>query len=752
MFERVDPFIGCEATRLPNATEDDALAARWWWPKAQVGNTHPGACYPFGMVSACAYSGAYPSGYGLYDLNYDSTPPRMHEGYVASGFTHFHQSGVGKIRKYYNYLKVTPLLGGTEALTQLGDTWSLTDEQATPGYYSCRLAEPDIRAEMTVASRAAVHRYEFPESDASTIAIDLSHGGIHIQEGQTVPLSASLKQLTQFTAAGSVTMEGVPLYVYIELDARCKQCGLWVDKQPVTNQRQIDFDYIRPSTFKPFGFYFTKPTEAGEAIEVRLGFSWRSVEQAQANMEAMDVGGFEAVHQATTKVWQEHLGKIEVDLVEGAGPKLDDSIDAELDSKTSHETVFATAMYHSLIKPCDAKGESPFWPGDRAFVFDVCTLWDLYKTHIPLMMTLFPDRGSVFVNALLNIIELEGNFPVGYRMSRGYDRFAHQASALAHICLTDAYLRKLDDITWDRAVTYMAQDLRRGYGETFFDDQIVHPLVHTLDLAYGCYCTALLAKAEGDEELASNLVEPASWWQRAIDAETGLLLDSTYYEGTKYNYSFRLLHDMQQRIALAGGDEKFLQLLDRFFGYGSEPVEQMGEHASKEARKATSAAGYDLGRFEGLNNEPDMEAMYAYHYAGRPDRTAEIVRDVVRYQFTVGRGGLAGNEDSGALSSWYVWNTLGLFPVAGQPVVLIGSPVVHRGVMHLGSGDFTVVTENNSAKNIYVQSASLDGQPLERSWLQLDEFQGGHTLTLVMGDSPSDWGQSTEQRPPSFTV
>ena len=127
MFEYVDPFIGTGATELP---PPQGLAASWWWPKPQVGNTHPGATYPFGMVSACSYSGAYPTGYGLYELNTEGVPPRMHEDQIASGFSHFHQSGTGAIRKYYNYFRVTPML---EPLDALGTSWELTDEVAEPG-------------------------------------------------------------------------------------------------------------------------------------------------------------------------------------------------------------------------------------------------------------------------------------------------------------------------------------------------------------------------------------------------------------------------------------------------------------------------------------------------------------------------------------------------------------------------------------------------------------------------------------------
>ena len=151
MIEHVDPFIGSAVTDLPIP---QGLAETWWWPKPQVGNTHPGATYPFGMVSVCAYSGAYPTGSGIYQLNTEGVPSQIYDTQIASGFTHFQQSGTGAIRKYYNYFRVTPML---EPLDSLGNTWDLQDEYAEPGYYATNLSS-GIGCELTVGPKSAVHR------------------------------------------------------------------------------------------------------------------------------------------------------------------------------------------------------------------------------------------------------------------------------------------------------------------------------------------------------------------------------------------------------------------------------------------------------------------------------------------------------------------------------------------------------------------------------------------------------------------
>jgi len=146
--------------------------------------------------------------------------------------------------------------------------------------------------------------------------------------------------------------------------------------------------------------------------------------------------------------------------------------------------VFATALYHSLIKPCFADDESPFWPTSGPFAFDVCTMWDIYKTELPLLATICPDRAVDLLESLIRVCEEEGNFPIGYRMARGVDRFFRQASALAHTALADAHALGLGDLDWNWALVHMVDDLRRMYGEDFYEHGVVHPISHTLDLAY----------------------------------------------------------------------------------------------------------------------------------------------------------------------------------------------------------------------------------------------------------------------------
>jgi predicted alpha-1,2-mannosidase len=693
------------------------------------------------MVSACAYSGAYPTGYGRYAKSTEGTPSAIFDQLQASGFTHFQQSGTGAIRKYYNYVRVTPMI---QPLDNLGDAWPLHDESAEAGYYAATL-DTGMRCEITVGEKVAVHRYTFPQHRSARLVVDLSCGGLAIEHGRTVPLRAQVESMGHGRAQSTVVLEGVPLSVYLEVDAPGWRQMLWHDRRLIDGGTRLDFDSIRHTTLRPFGLLFLGPAVAGQTVEIRLGFSLRGCDQARDNLRA-ECGdapeAFDLVRNRTKARWKDHVDRVRV---EGGTP--------------GRRTVMATALYHSLIKPCFGDDESPFWPSSGPYAFDICTMWDIYKTQLPLLAAIVPDRAVDLLESLLQVGEEEGNFPIGYRMARGADRFFRQASALLHTALADAHALGLGfgQLDWNWALVHMADDLRRLYGEDFFEHGVVHPITHTLDLAYAHYCTAKVARALNDHRLADDLASRAQQWTNAFDRSTGLLRDSEFYEGGKWNYSFRLLHDMAARIGLAGGDEAFVGMLDAFFGFGAGPVTQPGTRPGV----GEMAAGYALERFEGLNNEPDMEAPWAYHYAGRPDRTSEVVHAALTWQFGTGPGGLPGNDDSGGLSSWYVWASLGLFPVAGQNLFLVNAPAFAHAALRVGDEQFIIETSGHREAPIgadgiertppaqYVQSATLNGRPLHAGHLSATDVHRGGRLHLELGPQPSEWGRRI--RPPSLS-
>lgn len=706
---RVDPFLGTAESDLPPPV---GIAATWWRAKPPVGNTHPGASLPFGMVSACAYSGAYVTGYGRYGLSLSgASPPVAFENHEALGIAHFQQSGTGRIRMYYNYLLTTPL--GEDGLAGRAVRRPLLDEKAWPGYYAGRFGETKVDFEVTVVPRGVRHRYRFPEGTAPSVAVELSSGGLLIDDMGTYPQWAVCRIAEDGSVVGEVVMEGIPIHFH----CRCPggEAFLWEDEESVPEtsyELSLDKQKFRPT----FGFGFR--AAEGSELELVFGFSLREESRA---LEVVEMAAdFEASARQAAESWESVLSRIEV---EGG--------------TEAQREVFATAMYHSFLKPADFTGENPFTRKDGPFFLDLSTLWDLYKTQLPLVMSLWPEWGAAFVGFLCEVEEREGVFPVSYLMDNVPDRFTKQATGLCHAILEDARLRGVE-ADWDRVLSLLWRTAQSGKGRksrfgAYAREFKVDPLSHTLDIAYAHFCMARMARSVGHQLIHDRAASLATHWVNAFDPKTGLLReDSTYYEGENWNYSFRFLHDMRARIDLAGGDRGFVGLLDKFFGF-AEP-----------------AHGQRVFRFEGLNNEPDMESPYAYLYAGRHDRTAHVVRRVMECQFTTGPGGLPGNDDSGGLSSWFVWSATGLFPVCGQPVILIGSPLFDRAVFHLPGGDFTVVAEGNGPECFQVASARLNGKPLDRCWLKLEEFAGGGELVLEMAETAAGW--AADGRPPGFTA
>lgn len=708
LSDLVDPFIGCEASQLPTP---EGIAATWWCAKPAIGNTHPGATLPFGMVSACAYSGAYVTGYGQYPVSLDGgPPPKWLERHEARGIAHFQQSGTGRIRMYYNYLLTTPLVG--EGLAGLGDAYGLIEEKASPGYYAGKFEESDVAFEITASARAIHHHYEFPAGKPAKVAIDISAGGLRIEGMETKPSQASFAFVSEQSCRGWATMEGVPIHFCIEIKTPLAAGGIWVEDETLEDTDSWFLNAEAREKGSRFGIWFE--AEAGSELDFRIGFSLQSLERAENALAAVHHETFPELKEDANRYWNDRLCKIEVS-----------------GGTDSEREIFYTAFYHSILKPADFHDENPFTKLPGPFFLDLSTLWDLYKTQLPLVMTLWPEWGSDFVEFLAEVEEREGAFPISYLMDNVPERFAKQATGLCHLILYDAHLRGIEG-DWDRVLNDLWRASRKGKFREFRNEHVVQPLSHSLDLATAYFSMAQLAKKQGEQLIYDKSIERAPYWINAFDDRTGLLKpDSTYYEGENWNYSFRFLHDMAGRIEIAGGERRFVDLLDLFFGF-SEP-----------------RPGQVVHRFEGLNNEPDMEAPYAYIYAGRHDRTARVVRRVMRNQFTTGRGGLPGNEDSGALSSWFVWNAMGIFPVTGQPVMLIGSPIFERSVMHLPKTDFVIEAENLSPENVYVASATFNDKPLDRAWLKLSEFQNGGTLKLEMSAESTGW--ASQSRPPSFT-
>jgi len=685
---KVNVFQGSGKIDLP---KPEGIAAAWWVVKARCGNTHPGAAYPFGRMTVSAYTGGYPTGYGNHRPN-TCGDPSLFEAHVR-GFSHLHHSGTGGINTYYNYALTSFSPDGLSPMCE-----DYKSERAEPGYYRAEL-NSGLVFEGTVTDRVALHRYT--SDKAGYLQIDFSACGLDRSFGEryyATPAVGRVKKGENGRVSAYCRFKGVDLY----FAAECKGSEplLWEDYTEVEGS-SLEYN----GEDKRFGAAF--PVPAGVS-SLRLAISFISEKNALAMLEG-DERGFDDVRSDTLAEWEEKLGRIRID--------------------TSDEDlfeIFYSNLYHTLIKPCDASGEA-FLYGDNPegdFVFDLATLWDMYKTQLPLVYTCYPEIGGKVLETLIKLIEKNGRSPINITLAENND-FPNQARMLAEHSFADAYFRGRRDLgarmlaATERDLATHTDFLGSGYCERY---------THILDLSDALGAMAELAAAEGRAELAEKLAKLSENWINAYDKETGLMsLDSDYYEGNNYTYSFRPQRNMRERIELMG-KERFTACLDGFFGYGAEPLCQ-----STEPENNPILAGYN--RFEGYNNECDMETPLAYHYVGRHDRLAEITRAGCKYMFTKGRGGLPGNNDSGGLSSEYIWLALGIHPVSGQDLMIITSPLVREAELKLAGGRTLVI--RTVGEGIYPISASLDGKALpDLSFTASDMMKGGELVIGMSEENP----------------
>ncbi len=751
LADHVDPFIGTEEIALP---EPSGIAATWYYLKAQIANTHPGATRPYGLVSAVPYSGAYPTGYGVYDVNTHARPARLLPRKVAYGVSHVQVSGAGFLGAFYNLVLVSPAAYEGDFAER---RFTLEEEAASPGYYRCRFAEDDVVVELTTTGQAAVHRYRFPSGATPLLRADLSNCGLRASSGACRPSGLVVRVRDDGVVVGRVMVQGVAWYVALAVIGQAPAPRLWDE----TADRAPSPAY-QDAPVPRCGAFFRGGEGAGGEVELAVALSVGSEDRALAALRAVPGAGapgelrgseaprrscFDGVARRARAAWDGHLGRIHVEGADQAAVRQ-----------------FAGALYHASLKPVEVGVPNPLWEDGPALFADFATIWDMYKTQLPLVFTLDPERGGRIVESMLATIERFGFFPCSVLLWDNHLAHEKQAKALSHPILVDAYDRGLPGVDWEKALALMAKVIH-SQGEEFVQKGLVFPLSHTLDWAYACYCTGRLARALGRTALADEMNGLSGNWVNAFDRSTGYLrADSDYYEGGYVHYSFRLLHDMARRMDLLPGTaaprERLAAALDRFFGYGAEPVEQQTAPRDDAHREA----GMALGRFDGTNNEVMMETPYAYAYAGRHDRLCEVVRGILGYHYADTPGGIPGNDDSGGLSSWYVWNALGLFPVPGQGVYLLGSPTFRRAVVALhgaapdddapggtGPTGTSLTIEASPAEDgaIYVCGARWNGRPLDRAYLTYAEVSSGGVLSVDLSATPSTWASGSP--PPSVS-
>ena len=706
----VDPFIGTEGG----------------------GNVFPGACVPFGMVK----------------LGPDCGNMEWNAGWAPDGnihgFSHTHVSGTGGGCKYGNILML-PMTG----VIDLSDYSSPREnERASVGEYSVELTRYGTSARLTALDRAALHEYTFPAATDSRILFDMgSCLALKMCETQKV-IGSEVRILSPTELEGYTRVRGgwnegeaYTVYFHAETDTPAASFGTWKDGKTEPG-KESQFDSGQKT-----GAYMTFNTMAGQKIRVRVGISYISCGRARANMRQVDTWDFDKVKAEATAKWNRVLDKV------------------ELDGDKNDKVKFYTALYHCYLQPTDKTGENPKWTSAEPNYDDFYAIWDTFRATHPLFTILTPSRQADMLRSLIDIWRNDGYMPDA---RSGNDNGRVQGGSNCDILFADAIVKGVEGVDYEAGLQAMLKNAEvppggdeRKEGRGGLNDYNTlgyvsaateRCLTRTLEYSNCDFAIATVANRLGKNDIADRYYRKASNWQNTwnddieclghkgfawprerdgnfLDEDkytvlTGGGWENPTYETFSFELSMYVPHDMKSLIARCGGQERFTQRLDTFF-----------THNNGDQR-------WLIGMYQ-IANEPGFLAPSLYNYVNRQDKTARLVRYILADRYKTTRDGIPGNDDSGSMSAWYVFHSLGFYPNAGQDVYLISSPVFRKATLHLENGrTLRITARNNSDRNIYVQSVRLNGKPLGNNWFRHSDIKDGGTLEFVMGPEPSGWSRN----------
>lgn len=743
-------FALCACNTTENSEADYAGMVNPFIGTGGHGHTFPGPVVPNGMIQ--------PSPDTRID-GWDACSGYYYDDSSINGFSHTHVSGTGCAD--YGDVLIMPTVGEQVYKNQdfssqslpYASSFSHENEVAFPGYYSVVLDRYSVTAELSSTKRAAIHRYTFPESDNSGFIVDMDYS---IQRQDNLDMHIDVLSDTELC--------GYKLTKYWAFDQ--KICFYAKFSKPFTYELYTDTLVDNKGKAQPLCKALLKfETKDDEQVMVKVGVSAVDVEGAQKNVEAEIPGwDFEKVRKDAYTAWNEYLSKIKIDTENG-----------------DYKTIFYTALYHTAISPnlfTDVDGRylgmdlevhqgNPDKP-----VYTIFSLWDTFRALHPLLSIIDPKLNNEFISSLLLKHKEGGIFPMWDLASNytgtmiGY----HAASLIA-----DAYTKGYADFDINeayqaclRAAEYdttgikcpdlvlpclmpMAKYYKNTLGYVPCDKEH-ESVAKALEYAYDDFCISILAEANYDFKNAEKYKNFSKAYQIYFDQNTRFMrgLDSKgkwrtpfnprssnhrnddYCEGTAWQWTWFVPHDVEGLIELMGGKDGFTAKLDSLFTADS----------SLEGDLVSADITGLIGQYA-HGNEPSHHIIHLYNYAGQPWKTQELVDSVFQSQYRNAPDGLSGNEDCGQMSAWYIMNSMGFYQVCpGKPVYSIGRPLFDNVDIALPNGKvFTIKAYNNKKENKYIEKVVLNGTALEKPYINHDDIVNGGVLEFTMCDKPTQWGK-----------
>ncbi|RYF21162.1 MAG: glycoside hydrolase family 92 protein [Flavobacteriales bacterium] len=725
----------------------------------KMGHTYPGPTVPFGAVQLSPETDTIP-----YEMNgkYNGDVYKYCAGYRYEdksivGFSHTHFSGTGHsdlgdflIMPTQGKLQMNP---GTASNTKSGyrSAFSHANETAEAGYYKVKLDDDNITAELTATNRVGLHQYTFPKSDQSHIILDLM-SGIYNYDDKTVwtyvrvvndTLVTGYRQTygwartrtVYFSMSFSKPFKG---YGQKNYDAKQAYRGFWGKFDQTKNHPEIAGRKVR--------MYFDFDTNEGEKVKIKFAISPVSQENALQNMRAEITGwDFDKVKAQAKASWNKELNKINIDAGE------DDKIN------------FYTAMYHAFINPTTYMDVNGQYKGLDQNVhtangftnYTTFSLWDTYRALHPFFNIMQPARSNDMVKSMmahyeqnsLKMLPIWSHYANDNWCMSGY----HSVSVIADAILKGVYLGDPNAAL----EACIATAKKRNYeGIGYYMDMGYIPaeksgvsVSNTLEYAYDDWCIAQLAKKLNREDVYQEFIKRSGNWKNNFDPSIGFMRPKMadgsfkkefdvlnthgqgFIEGNSWNYSFFVPHDPTGLMTAMGGKKKFAARLDTLF------TMHLPDEFFKDTEDITREGiigGYVHG------NEPAHHVAYFYNWTDQAYKGQAQIRKILKMQYKPTPDGLGGNDDCGQMSAWYMFSSLGFYPVSpGGHEYALGSPAVKNASLTLENGKtFTVEAINQSDKNVYVQKVLLNGKPLNKLFITHGDITGGGKLTFYMGAKP----------------
>jgi len=703
------------------------------------GHTYPGATVPFGMIQLSPDNGIsewdWCSGY-----HYSDT--------VTIGFSHLHLSGTGI--GDLNDIRLMPINRKVDLSKPVKtrddipykSAYSHEEEAASAGYYKVFLKDHGIKAELTTDLRTGFHKYTYQEGDMQSVILDL---GFAINWDKTT--SSYIKIVDKNSLVGYRNSTGwaknQKVFFAIQFSKSIENYDLVVDGNYVEKQNLIKGEKSAVQ------LYFSKGNS--KELKVKVGLSSVSIDNAKHNMEAHDnTFDFDAIKQKANSKWNEQLSAITVETPQ-------DSI----------KNIFYSALYHTQLAPVtysdrngqfrlenDSIADSPNFNA-----FSTLSLWDTFRAAHPLMTLTDPFMVSDVINTMLVYYDNSGVLPV-------WTLYGNETNTMTGYhsipVIAEAYLKGIKGFDAEKAYeamkTTMMQDERgldlyKKYGYIPYD-LLDESVTITLEYAYDDWCVAQMAKSLGKTKDYEYFLNRSKAYQFLFDEETGFMrgksqdgnswhlpfdpkysahrVHADYTEGNAWQHSWFVLHDVENLIKMHGGASKFNKKLEQLF---SESSEITGDNVSADISGL-------IGQYA-HGNEPSHHIAYMFNYSNEPWRTQFWVREILKSQYNTGPEGLSGNEDCGQMSAWYVFSSMGLYPFSpASGDYQIGSPIFEKSSIKITEDkSFDIIANNASEKNIYIQSATLNGQEFNRTTIAHEEILNGGILEFDMGPLPNkNWG------------